>query len=418
MRLPVIVASRSPPSTGDLAEQMAATSSSSPNHYASALSTEADSLSSVTEVCDKILAAGLHQPDLVMVFASHHHSDAGPRVAEEITERLAARQLIGCSAEGIVEGGREVQEGPALAVWAATLPRTRIHSMHLSFQRTAEGGAIVGWPDELVGEWPDQAVLLLLGEPFSFPADYLLQRVNEDQPGAVILGGMASGGTGPQQNWLFHGPAVRDSGAVGVLLDGGVTVTTVVSQGCRPIGDPMIVTKAERNILEQLGGRPALDQLKQIFQQLPTHEQELVQQGLHLGRTVSEYKDQFEAGDFLVRNVIGIDHESGAIAVGDYIRVGQTVQFHVRDEKSAHDDLELQLSRADASVAPGRPVVHLQRPRNTPVFRTSSRRAVDCQALWRNSARRVLCPGRDRPRGRHQLFTRLHRQHCLVYLNR
>ena len=361
---------------------MASTSSSPPNRYASALSTDADSIQSVNDVCDKILATGINQPDLVIVFASHHHSAAGPRVSAEIAERLHARELIGCSAEGIVEGGREVEEGPALAVWAAVLPRTRVHSMHLRFSEPRKAAPIVGWPDELVGEWPDPAVLLLLGEPFSFPADYLLQRVNEDQPGAVILGGMASGGTGPQQNWLFHGKAVVDGGTVGVLLDGGVSVMSVVSQGCRPIGDPMIVTKAERNILEQLGGRPALDQLQQVFRQLPTREQELVQQGLHLGHTVSEYKDQFEAGDFLVRNVIGIDHESGAIAVGDYIRVGQTVQFHVRDEQSARDDLTLQLNRCDASPSPQAGLLFTCNGRGTRLFSEPHHDAQSIARRW------------------------------------
>ena len=217
--------------------------------------------------------------------------------------------------------------------------------MHLNFQRTEEGGAIVGWPDDLTGDWPRESVLLILAEPFTFPADYLLQRLNEDQPGVLAVGGMASGGTAPRQNRLFQDDAVLESGAVAVRLHGGVQVHSIVSQGCRPIGGTMVVTKAERNIIEQLGGRPALQQLQQIFQQLPVHEQELVQHGLHLGRTVSEYKDPLEAGDFLIRNVVGVDHETGAVAVADYIRVGQTVQFHIRDERSAHDDLQLQLQR-------------------------------------------------------------------------
>jgi small ligand-binding sensory domain FIST len=316
-----------------------------PNRYASALSTESDPLVAATEVCDQLLQAGMEQPDLAVLFVSHHDASQWDRLPEEVQQRLRPRNLIGCSAEGVVEKNREVEQQSALAIWAAVLPQSRITPLHLYFQRTIEGGAIVGWPDHLVGDWPKDAVLLLLAEPFSFPTDYLLQRMNEDQPGVRVLGGMASGATAPGQNRLFFGPSTLDSGAVGLMVDGGVTITSVVSQGCRPIGDPLIVTKAERNIIEQLGGRSALQQLKEIFQRLPTHEQELAQNGLHLGRTVSEYRDRFQAGDFLVRNVIGVDHESGAIAVGDFVRVGQTVQFHIRDEKSAHDDLVEQLSR-------------------------------------------------------------------------
>ena len=318
---------------------------SSDNRYASALSTRANTSEAVAEVCDRILQAELKHPDLALLFVSHHHADEWHQLPQEVWQRLQAKQLIGCSGEAIVEGPREVEERPAMALWTACLPRTRIRPIDLRFQRTSEGGAIVGWPDDLTGEWPAGAVLLLLAEPFSFPADYLVQRVNEDQPGVMVLGGMASGAAAPRQNRLFLGKETLEVGAVAVLLDGGVTVTSVVSQGCRPIGEPLVVTKAERNIIEQLGGRPALEQLQQIFMQLPNHEQQLAQRGLHLGQTVSEYKDHFEAGDFLVRNVVGIDHATGAIAVGDYVRVGTTVQFHIRDEKSAHDDLELQLQR-------------------------------------------------------------------------
>jgi small ligand-binding sensory domain FIST len=121
---------------------------------------------------------------------------------------------------------------------------------------------------------------------------------------------------------------------------------TVVSQGCRPIGKPLVVTKAERNIIHELGGKPALVQLREIFDALPTREQRLVQTALHVGRVVSEYQERFEQGDFLVRNVIGIDSSSGAVAIGDYIRPGQTVQFHVRDQEAADAELKQLLAGA------------------------------------------------------------------------
>jgi small ligand-binding sensory domain FIST len=121
---------------------------------------------------------------------------------------------------------------------------------------------------------------------------------------------------------------------------------TVVSQGCRPIGKPMVVTKAERNVIYELGGRPALIQLKELFDTLPTREQRQVQQALHVGRVMSEYKDHFEQGDFLVRNVVGIDPAAGAVAITDYLRPGQTVQFHVRDEQAADGELREMLAQA------------------------------------------------------------------------
>jgi small ligand-binding sensory domain FIST len=212
--------------------------------------------------------------------------------------------------------------------------------MALNFQRTSEGGAFVGWPDELVGAWPDGGTLLLLADPFSFPADYLLERINDEHRGTPVIGGMAGGGTVPGQHRLFLGTQAHKFGAVGWLIRGPIRVRSLVSQGCRPIGEKLIVTSVERNLIHELGGKPALEQLQRIFRQLPTHEQELLQRGLHIGRVVSEYQDEFAMGDFLVRNVLGVDHESGTVAVGDFLRLGQTVQFHLREEQAASAELD------------------------------------------------------------------------------
>jgi small ligand-binding sensory domain FIST len=222
----------------------------------------------------------------------------------------------------------------------------------LDFERTPDGGVIQGWPDRSVGEWPAGSFLLLLGDPFSFPTDHFLERLNEDRPGVPVAGGMASGAAEPGENRLFFGREAIAEGAVAALISGPVRLRTVVSQGCRPIGKPYVVTKAERNVIQQLGGRPALLQLKELFDTLPTREQRLVQRALHVGRVTSEYRDRFEQGDFLVRNVIGIDPQHGAIAVGDYLRPGQTVQFHVRDQEAADAELRQLLVQARAA-SPG-----------------------------------------------------------------
>jgi small ligand-binding sensory domain FIST len=236
-----------------------------------------------------------------------------------------------------------------VSLWLAQLPDVSTTTMHLALQRTAEGGAIVGWPDSLPETWPDGAAMILLGEPFTFPADYLLQRLGQEQSHVPVMGGMASGADTPGQNRLFLGPRSLDSGAVAMVAHGKFRLRSVGSQGCRPIGQPYVITQAERNLVLQLGGMSALTRLREVFDALPTHEQLLVQQGLHIGRVVSEYQDRFEHGDFLVRNVIGIDQESGAIAIGDHVRTGQTVQFHIRDQQTADDDLRQLLAEVPAN---------------------------------------------------------------------
>ena len=189
--------------------------------------------------------------------------------------------------------------------------------MQLEYEQTHEGGTIVGWPADLPEPWPDRGALLLLGDPFSFPADELLVRLNEDHPGVPVIGGMASGGSDRGENRLLLGRRELDHGAVAALIHGDVRVRSVVSQGCRPIGRHFVITKAEGNVILELSGLPAMRRLQEVFQSLDEHEQQLVRNGLHVGRVLSEYQDKFERGDFLIRNVVGGDPSSGAIAIGD-----------------------------------------------------------------------------------------------------
>jgi len=337
---------------------------------AAALSTKERTFDALAEAADAARESLGGAADLALLFASPHHGEAAEKLAAKACELVGTENLIGCTGEAIVGTGREIEEAPALSLWLARWPGARLSPMHLQFKRTPEGGALEGWPDELFGDWPQGSFLIVLGEPFSFPADFLLERLNDDRPGVPVVGGMASGGTQPGENRLLLGPRTCAEGAVAVHVSGSVRLRTVVSQGCRPIGKPFVVTKAERNIIYELGGKPALVQLRAIFDALPTREQQLVQRALHVGRVVSEYQDHFEQGDFLVRNVIGIDANTGAIALGDYLRPGQTVQFHVRDEEAADAELAQLLAkeRAGSEAPPAGALLFTCNGRGTRMF--------------------------------------------------
>lgn len=334
------------------------------------LSTAADAAAAATE-CGLEIRRRLGGPaSLVFLFASPHHGEQLAAAAAILSSHLETDRVLGCTGESIVGGGREVEAERAVAVWAAVLPDVTLDAFPLVFTRTAEGGAIEGWPDEVLGEWPAGSALLILGDPFSFPADLLAERLNEDRPGVPLIGGMASGGNTPGETRLVLGGGVRTEGAVAVLLRGPAGLRSVVSQGCRPIGKPFVVTKTERNVLLELGGLPALTQLKKVFDELPNREKQLFQRGLHVGRVVSEYRESFEAGDFLVRNVLGIDPRNGSIVAGDFFRPGQTVQFHLRDHETADDDLK-QLLRGlaqDPSVVPAGALIFTCNGRGTHLF--------------------------------------------------
>ena len=308
-------------------------------------------------------------PDLAVAFVGAAYGAAIRPAFEGLGELLPARTLIGTTAEGVLAGDVEHEGGPAVAVWAARLPGGQVTPLALEHAQTPDGGTFVGWPAELADAWPAHAAVILLADPFSFPVEAFIERLAEDRPGVPILGGMASGAMVPAGNTLVCNAATYDSGAVGVVVGGGVRVRPVVSQGCRPIGSPLVITRADANVILELGGRPALERLREIYGGLTPADRGLVRSSLHVGRVASEYQAEFRAGDFLVRNVVGADPESGAIAVGDLVRAGQTVQFHVRDAASAHDDLRhLLLSVRSAGIRPAGGLVFTCNGRGSHLF--------------------------------------------------
>jgi small ligand-binding sensory domain FIST len=278
---------------------------------------------------------------VAFLFTCGEFNDHFANIVETIRGELAVGHIVGCTAESVLGTGREVEGAPAISLLLMKTEQP-FYPLRLEFV-PGDGGSIVGWPDDWLADWPADVQIILLGDPFSFPVDLLLEQANDQHPGVQLFGGMASGAARPGDNCLAYGDEIFSEGAVGVAFLGSPW-RPVLSQGCRPIGPTFVVTKVEGNSILELGGLPAYDQLMTVYEQLPNLEKALAQRGLHLGRVVSEYLEEFSAGDFLVRNVIGANSEDASVAVGDYLRVGQTVQFHLRDADSADLDWKRQLA--------------------------------------------------------------------------
>ena len=312
-----------------------------------------DSAAALAEVLDAALR-GLDgaAPTLGLLLLTGHHAGAAETFAAEISKRIAPGVLLGGTAESLISGSSEIERRPALVLWLASWPGADVRPRHLTFEGEDENGTFLGLPDPM----PDPGrphTLFLIPDPFTFPCDLLLKRLGGERPGCLTFGGMASGGWNPGANRLIVGPEVYDHGAAAAVVSGGVRIETVVSQGCRPIGKPFIITKSEGNVLQTLGGKPALQRLQEVFEALPPEDQQIARRALHVGQAIDEMKDEFGRGDFLIRNVMGIDPKSGAVVIGDAIRPGRTVQFQVRDAASAKEDLRfLMKSRREKGLLP------------------------------------------------------------------
>ena len=285
-------------------------------------------------------------PDLILFFMSPGHSSR----YDEIPARLAASEpgalLIGCSAGGVVGAGREVERSPALSLTAASLPDVRLQPFHLDLDRIEHLARDPESWYELVGFGGDTAAqFLLFPDPFTCDASALIESLDAAFPKATVVGGLASGASGPGENALCLGSAIHSSGVVGVAMRGPIAMDTIVAQGCRPIGAPLFVTKAVGNRILELDGRRPTEVMTELFAELSDSDRELFRRSLFLGVVMREGLQEYLQGDFLIRNLLGIDSETGVLAIGESLRAGQVVQFHLRDAETSSAELEALLLR-------------------------------------------------------------------------
>jgi small ligand-binding sensory domain FIST len=277
-------------------------------------------------------ARGRVEVDLAFLFLSPAHLDEAEAAAEAVREELAPRHLLGCVAEGVVAGVRELEEGPAVAVWAGVLSGAEIECFHVGAVQREDGIAVAGVP-----VLDDPGLVLLLVDPRTFPAEPFLTRLNEAHERVPLVGGIAAGGRRPGAQALILDDAVHSEGAVGAVVS-GLPVLTVVSQGCRPVGHEAVITRCEGNVVYELAGRRALERLRGEIAALSFEEQALAARGLLVGLVIDENRPEYDTGDFLMRGLLGADNATGALALGDTVRVGQTLRFFVRDAASADAD--------------------------------------------------------------------------------
>lgn len=275
---------------------------------------------------------------LALVFAGAPHLGHGRPILDAVHATLEPGALIGCGAGGVVGDAREIEEGAAAVVWALSAPAGTVATHALETRVIEEGLALGGLPEDSA-DYGD--AMLVLADPNTFSADGLLVHLNEARPGMPVLGGLASAAAAGSAS-LFRDDQVVDSGAVACSLS-SIELVPCVSQGAAPVGPEMTVTAAEGNVIAELASQPALERLREALADLDDEERELAGHGLLMGVVIDENQPDYERGDFLVRPIVGIDPETGAIAFGDRVRVGQTVRLHVRDGASAGEDLRAAL---------------------------------------------------------------------------
>lgn len=292
-----------------------------------------DAIDEATELVRSQLAGAA--PDLAIAFVSAEHSDHYSRLAPALARALPGAQIVGCSAGGVIGAGQEVEFAPALSITAAVLPNVEVTPFYLGADDASGWERCIGMADDAAPQ-----AIVILPDPFSVRAESLVRWLDATYPDSVKLGGLASGARGPGQSALFLGDEIYRSGTVGFALSGDVEVDTIVAQGCRPIGSPMFATRVEGHAIFQLDGRRALDVLETLYRSLPPPDQALLESSLFLGLVMDGGRHEYDRGDFVIRNLIGLDRDEGALLVGATVEPNMVVQFHVRDAATSSEDLE------------------------------------------------------------------------------
>ncbi len=320
--------------------------------FASAATTERDIDRAVLALANEIRAQ-IDPPaiDFAMAFFSADFGLVAPTGADGLRAALSPRVLLGCTCEGVIGRDAEIEDTPAITLLAARLPGVNLvpFSLDADDWDTLEDAALFR---ARVGAPADTRLIVMVADPFSTPTDPVLDAFNAHYAGVPILGGMASGAQLPGGNALMLNDRAFASGAIGVALAGNFDVDIIVSQGCRPLGRTFTVTAAEDNVVVSLEGEPPLKHIQNLVAQLSEEDQALLKNGLFIGRAIEPARASLGRGDFLIRSLIGVDRHSGAIGVGDYIHAGETIQFHLRDQRTAKEDLELLLTPQALDMPP------------------------------------------------------------------
>ena len=299
------------------------------------------------------LRAQLPAPEvsLGLVFMSPQFFPHASQVLEILRVHGRIPLLAGCSSTGLITGDRELEDSGGLVLALYFLPGAALSAVRFTQEQVEESTGPGYWHVESGIDAERTNGWLVFADPFHLDAEGWLRQWNEAYAPLPIRGGLASGDPAAQLTQVYLNGAVFEEGGVALSVGGDVALAGVTAQGCTPIGDTWTLTKVERNLIHEIGNRKAYEVLLETFSALSPADQVKARGNLFIGLVTNEYLDEFRCGDFLVRNLLGADPNSGTIAVAALPRAGQTMQFHRRDAEAATGDMRAMLQRARNELA-------------------------------------------------------------------
>ncbi|WP_165423534.1 FIST signal transduction protein [Ktedonosporobacter rubrisoli] len=306
---------------------------------------------------DALAQIGDSLADVALLFASDEYSDSFAEIVRRVRSATKARILLGCSGQGIVGTGVELEDVPCLSLLTLSLPGASLRAAHITQDLLETSLRPDILRDQLDIPLDDVNAWLVFADPFQMNCEELINSLARAYADTPMLGGLASSDTGELHTHVFLNDEVFTEGAVALAIGGSYTILPLVSQGCEPIGEPWTITGVQENgLVETISNRSAYELLVETLLALPADMQRRAQRNLLVGLAADEYRATFSRGNFLIRNLIGVDRRTGALAIGAQPRVGQTIQFQIRDAETADLDLHELLEGAKEKLGTNRAV--------------------------------------------------------------
>jgi small ligand-binding sensory domain FIST len=283
-----------------------------------------------------------------LIFLAPELAGRAVEVLELVRVHARVPVLAGCSSLGLVVGGREIESATGLVLALHALPGAR--AVAVPFSRASESVAVARHvlPDDFV-----PAGWLAFLEPFHTDSEDWIEGWQAAFPHQPVYGGLATGSGDEPIAQVYCDGRVLEAGGVALGVS-GIRMLGAVAQGCTPVGETWTITRTDGNVIHRIGNRPAVAVLSETFESLDEETRQRSRGGLFAGLAVDEYVEEHERGDFLVRNLIGADSDSGALAVAASPRSGQTIRFQIRDAAAADEELRHVLGRLRDTVGRAR----------------------------------------------------------------
>ncbi|MFQ5913867.1 MAG: FIST N-terminal domain-containing protein [Nitrospinota bacterium] len=306
----------------------------------SGLSGNSDTLRAASEAADQAMARmGVNRVDWAVVFATVHHFAAYRKMMEAVAESTGAAKLVGCSGSGVLTEEGEIEGAPGIAVLAVVSPSLQAYPFLERPIESRPDDAALAIAEEVRPHVSARSALVLFPDTYHLNPQPFLSSLEEELGPVQLIGGGASEDGSQGRTYQFYGSRIESNAVVGMLLTGTASVDVRMTQACRPLGPTLVVTGAERNVIYELGGRPAFEVFQDAAGEELMRDLRKAVTTVFVGLPMDLDQEEIDRGQYLIRNVVGVDPESGAIAIADEVRTGQILTFALREPVGAREDL-------------------------------------------------------------------------------